>query len=835
MNTQPSKPDVWDDQRITDYVMGELTGDTLSSFESAVAESIELAEAVDQARQVHSQLESFYESGETMCLSEDRRAAVLESERSTPAPSRTGRKIGPWLALAAAACLAGIGLMPKYLPNQEADIAVAMTMDASVSEPAFSVSEEATVTVPAASSSSVRSAPFEQKLATNMPMDTAVSNRASGVSKEARVTVESVESSSVAPLMIDEASVTTGVVGGGGFGTVRKRLADRALEGSPARRGRVVLGGAVDEESVADVNNDGVADRYDREMDDSMEAELRLEDQTAMDSSDELALLADAEVAGVPVVGDFAVQPRTRFQRESGRQVAAPAAPMAAPFGRSSTVDVLHRHRPIVKLEQRAGDRFASISENQFRLVRDAPLSTFSIDVDTASYAKTRNYLLRSNSLPPADAVRIEELVNYFDYAYAGPDAGSSDPFAAAMEAATCPWNPQHRLVRVGVQAKQIQRDQKPQCNLVFLIDTSGSMQSDNKLPLVIEGLQLLTKRLAPEDRVAMVTYAGNAGLVLDSTPVAKKKTIRRALDNLQAGGSTNGGAGIALAYSTARDHFIQDGVNRVILCSDGDFNVGVTGTDALVEMAKNESAGGIELTVLGFGMGNHNDAMMEAISNRGAGNYAFVDTIAEAQKVLADQLTGTLVTVAKDVKIQVEFNPTVVQAYRLIGYENRLMAKEDFNDDKKDAGEIGAGHRVTALYEVVPVGVESDAIVPPVDDLKYQSAAPVPAAPESSVETHSKETLTLKIRYKPPQESKSIKMSLPLVDEGRAFDEADEDFRFAAAVASFGMHLRSSKFIGDWKMGNVITIAQQTAGERPLRLEFVEMVRAAMRLRDRR
>ncbi|MAP07620.1 MAG: hypothetical protein CMM00_01915, partial [Rhodopirellula sp.] len=446
----------------------------------------------------------------------------------------------------------------------------------------------------------------------------------------------------------------------------------------------------------------------------------------------------------------------------------------------------------------------------------------------TASYAKVRSYLQRGQ-LPRPDSVRIEELINYFDYQYTPPSAEDPVPFSSAMAVASCPWNENNRLVRVGIQAKDIDRKERPRCNLVFLIDTSGSMKRPNKLPLVIEGMKVLLDQLKNKDRVAIVVYAGSSGLVLDSTPVKQKKKIVRALSALSAGGSTNGGAGLQLAYQTARENFIEDGVNRVILCSDGDFNVGMTGTDQLVAEATRQSKSGTELTVLGFGMGNHNDAMMERISNSGAGNYAFVDTVSEAKKVLADQVTGTLFTVAKDVKIQVEFNPAVVSAYRLIGYENRILAKEDFNDDKKDAGEIGAGHRVTALYEIAPVGKLPDSIAPDVDPLKYQ---PTDDADLSS-EAPTNEILTLKIRHKPPQGDVSEKLAFPLVNESVPFQEADTDFQFAAAVAGFGMQLRNSPQAGTWTMDDVIATATAAKGddEHGLRAEFLELARTAKRL----
>ncbi|TWT80109.1 von Willebrand factor [Planctomycetes bacterium CA13] len=474
-----------------------------------------------------------------------------------------------------------------------------------------------------------------------------------------------------------------------------------------------------------------------------------------------------------------------------------------------------------------AGDRFDVIEDNAFKRVSEHPMSTFSIDVDTASYSKVRDYLIRANSLPRPDAVRIEELVNYFTYDYEPPKPDAQHPFAARAVITQCPWNPDHRLARIALKGKVVEQAQRPQCNLVFLIDTSGSMNATNKLPLVQKGMKMLLKELNPNDRVAIVVYAGSAGLVLDSTKVKNGKKIRKALTQLSAGGSTNGGQGIALAYQSARDNFIKDGVNRVILCSDGDFNVGTTGTDALVRMVEKESKGGVFLSVLGFGMGNHNDAMLEQISGKGNGNYAFIDNEDEAEKVLVEQANGTLVTIAKDVKLQIEFNPTKVGSYRLIGYENRVLAKEDFNDDTKDAGEIGAGHTVTALYEIVPSGVEPDAAKPKVDSLKYQTEqSPTEAA-------QSGETMTMKLRYKQPDADESTLVEFPVSDDGKSFNKADVDTKFAAAVAGFGMQLRRSEYRGNWTLSDVIRVAESAKGTDPgeLRAEFVELAQKASML----
>jgi len=475
----------------------------------------------------------------------------------------------------------------------------------------------------------------------------------------------------------------------------------------------------------------------------------------------------------------------------------------------------------------RAGDRYDRLVENPFRAVKDHPLSTFSIDVDTASYANVRRFLLQEGRLPPPGAVRIEELVNYFDYDYAGPE--DDVPFAAHVEVAGCPWTPGHRLVRVALKGKEVDTEQRPPSNLVFLLDVSGSMNSPDKLPLLKQGMKLLAEQLGENDRVAIVVYAGSEGLVLPSTPGTDQATILGALERLQAGGSTNGGAGIDLAYRTAQENFIEGGVNRVLLCTDGDFNVGTTSTDSLVRMVEERATAGVFLSVLGFGRGNLNDAMMENISNKGNGNYAYIDGATEAQKVLVEQMGGTLVTIAKDVKIQIEFNPAQVAAYRLIGYENRILAAEDFNDDKKDAGEIGAGHTVTALYEVVPAGAEGVQVdVPPVDPLKYQQ----PARPAED-EAVSNELLTLKLRYKVPDGDTSKLLEFPVVDAGESFSAASGEMQFASAVAAFGMLLRASEHGGDATYGAVLEIAASAKGPdvHGYRAEFLEMVRRAKAL----
>lgn len=474
------------------------------------------------------------------------------------------------------------------------------------------------------------------------------------------------------------------------------------------------------------------------------------------------------------------------------------------------------------------GDSYAEITDNAFQKVTTNPLSTFSIDVDTASYSKMRMMLQQYNRLPPANAVRIEELLNYFEYDYEGP--GEADvPFAANMELASCPWNDKHKLARIAIKGKEIENSQRTVSNLVFLLDVSGSMNEPNKLPLVRRGMEMLVGQLGENDRVAIVVYAGAAGQVLESTTADNKDVIFEALDRLQAGGSTNGGQGIQLAYQIARDHFIKGGTNRVILCTDGDFNVGTTGTDQLVNIVEQEAKGGVFLSVLGFGTGNLNDAMLEAISGRGDGNYAFIDTSTEAHKVLVEQLSGTLVAIAKDVKIQIEFNPALVDSYRLIGYENRILAAEDFADDTKDAGEIGAGHTVTALYEIVPAGTAEQNVT----DLKYQPQNK-PEVKTQEANEFQDEILTLKLRYKAPEGGSSKLLEFPIKDAENAFEDASSDFRFAAAVAEFGMLLRNSPHRGEASFEHARSAARGSLGEDRLglRAEFLGLIDAAKRLK---
>jgi len=467
-------------------------------------------------------------------------------------------------------------------------------------------------------------------------------------------------------------------------------------------------------------------------------------------------------------------------------------------------------------------EEYNTIIENDFVSPIKQPLSTFSIDVDEAAYSNVRRYI-QGGQLPPKDAVRIEEMINYFDYTY--PQPSNNEPFSVNTEMATCPWNPNHKLVHIGLQGKSIAKENLPASNLVFLIDVSGSMDEPNKLPLVKASLKMLTEQLRGEDKVAIVVYAGNAGLVLPSTKGNNKNKIKEAIEALNAGGSTAGGEGIQLAYKVALENFKSKGNNRVILCSDGDFNVGLSSENELVSLIEKERKSGIYLTVLGYGMGNYKDNKMQQLADKGNGNHAYIDNMNEARKVLINEFGGTLFTIAKDVKLQVEFNPTYVQAYRLIGYENRLLAAEDFNDDQKDAGELGAGHTVTALYEIIPIGIKNE-FEKPVDKLKYQ-------AETSSSKGFGTELMNIKLRYKLPKEEESKLITHPVEMSTLSYEGSSSNFRFAAAVAEFGLLLRTSAYKQLSTYQQVIELAKQSKGEdaEGYRSEFVQLVQTASAL----
>lgn len=498
----------------------------------------------------------------------------------------------------------------------------------------------------------------------------------------------------------------------------------------------------------------------------------------------------------------------------------AEAAPKSVP-GANKSVDMAYQPSPVQVYEaeqQFNTEEYDGITENIFHDAVHSPLSTFSIDVDAASYSNIRRFI-QGGQRPPKDAVRIEEMVNYFHYDY--PQPQGEDPFSINTEISSAPWNEKHKLVLIGLQGKRIPTEKLPPSNLVFLIDVSGSMSDANKLPLLKSSFKLLVQQLREQDHVAIVVYAGAAGLVLPSTSGRDKAKIIEALDHLEAGGSTAGGAGIRLAYQIAKENFNKEGNNRVILATDGDFNIGESSNGAMERLIEEKRQDGVFLTVMGFGMGNYKDSKMETLADKGNGNYLYIDSILEAQKALVNEFGGTLFTIAKDVKLQIEFNPAKVQAYRLIGYENRMLKSEDFNNDKKDAGELGSGHTVTALYEIIPVGVESKFFK--VDDLKYQTSK------IDSKASNTNELMTVKFRYKKPDGDVSKLIVHPLVDNNRSLEKTSDNFRWAASVASFGMLLRQSEFINGFSEDGILRLAEGAKGvdKDGYRTEFISLVKA--------
>lgn len=472
--------------------------------------------------------------------------------------------------------------------------------------------------------------------------------------------------------------------------------------------------------------------------------------------------------------------------------------------------------------EENNTEEYDKIQENAFKGVAQTPVSTFSIDVDNASYSNIRRYL-DMDQMPPAGAVRIEEMVNYFDYDY--PQPQGKDPFSINTEVSTAPWNAEHHLIHIGLQGKELAYDDLKSSNLVFLIDASGSMGDENKLPLLKKSLKLLLAELDDKDRVAIVAYAGAAGLVLASTPASQQETILNALDGVNSGGSTAGGEGIQLAYKIAKENLISDGNNRVILATDGDFNVGTSSSSELVSLIEEKRKDAIYLTICGFGMGNYKDGRMEQISNAGNGNYFYIDNIREAKKVFVTQMRANMFTIAKDVKIQIEFNPKTVKAYRLIGYENRLLAKEDFDDDTKDAGELGAGHTVTAIYEVILSDSKSKQAIAKAADLKYQT---------QTVAGNNSDLMTVKFRYKPIQSDQSILLEQVLPKSALInLENSSNNYRFSAAVAGFGMLLRDSEFKGTATYDNISSLAKGALGEdkENYRTEFLQLIQTASAL----
>jgi len=500
----------------------------------------------------------------------------------------------------------------------------------------------------------------------------------------------------------------------------------------------------------------------------------------------------------------------------------AVAYDMAAPSSRASGKSSYFQNQP--SYQDYNTESYAGINENNYKDPLKAPYSTFSIDVDNASYSNVRRFINLGQDVP-VDAVRIEEMVNYFKYDY--PKPTGEHPFSVYTETGICPWNKSHYLLHIGLRGKDIDKSELPPSNLVFLLDVSGSMDQPNKLPLLKSALKLLVNELRAQDRVAIVVYAGAAGVALESTPGNRKETIMQALDNLQAGGSTAGGQGIMLAYKIAEKNFIGEGNNRIILATDGDFNVGVSDNASMERLVEEKRGLGVYMTVLGFGMGNIKDDKMEIIADKGNGNYAYIDNIQEARRVLVQEFGGTLFTIAKDVKFQIEFNPAYVKSYRLVGYENRLLADEDFNDDTKDAGEMGAGHTVTALYEIIPSGSDETGL-PIVDPLRYQNGRAEKEV-RSPLKDAPQELCNIKLRYKLPDGLTSRMFSKTVGPEIKNVGETTDRFRFSASVAAFGMILRNSSFKGNATVADVISLASAARGSDPdgYKAEFIRLVQS--------
>lgn len=488
-------------------------------------------------------------------------------------------------------------------------------------------------------------------------------------------------------------------------------------------------------------------------------------------------------------------------------ELAKPMPGMAMPSGARPPASTIRQ-------EQFNTEQYDVIKDNNFKETLANPQSTFTIDVDTASYSNVRRFL-NERTMPPTDAVRIEELINYFSYTYSEPKG--KEPLAVETEMSECPWQPEHKLIRIGLKGKHVDASNIPSSNLVFLLDVSGSMNAENKLPLLKDAFGLLVKQLRPQDRVSIVVYAGAAGLVLPATSGDKKAEILASLSKLEAGGSTAGSAGIKLAYEVAKEQLIKNGNNRVIIATDGDFNVGASSDGDLVRLIEDKRQEGIFLTVLGFGMGNYKDSKMEKLADSGNGNYAYIDNLLEAKKVMVKEFASTMLTVAKDVKLQIEFNPAKVKAYRLIGYENRMLNAEDFANDKKDAGELGADQSVTALYEIIPAISEGTTI----KNLKYVKNVVDPKAKTSA------EIMTIHVRFKSPTEDTSKPMSVPIRENYKTLSATSQDFRFASAVAEFGLLLRKSEFKGNASYARVLDRAQNARGadEEGYRAEFIKLV----------
>jgi Ca-activated chloride channel family protein len=812
--------------RLTAYVLDELSPREKARVEKAIQSDPELQTEIDEIRRATALMDEVasLEAASSLSLDEDQQAAIEDAitaleeaerpvpEREEPAPLPWWIRILPpqqWAPLGTAVLVVGIGFIAFK------DITV---FRGSVPQDSFIATDEGiSVSIEEASPVISDVNDFEK-----LPEVAETLRESGGRRDQPLESAARLESGTFKSLAADRADDSVPVVAGSGKERIGRQVASEPV--------------SMAESAVTETVSTGK-----KQLSTSIPAEriegtpmpIKLPQRTPDAGAGPKGVAGI--VAGKPKSDTFArtegeagygldkrgLVTRVRAKKENERRVAVPRPPQGESYS---------------SLYFPGGEDYAAIEELGFTRIKDAEsaTSTFSADVDTASYSNIRRFL-NQGQLPPADAVRIEELVNYFTYDYEEP--AGKHPFAAEVEMASCPWQPKHRLARIGIRAASLDADERPPMNLVFLIDVSGSMRPANKLPLLKRAMKTLVKNLNEEDRVAMVTYAGSSGLVLDSTPVSDRQSILEALDRLNSGGSTAGASGIKLAYEVAREHFDDDAMNRVILCTDGDFNVGTTNNDELLSLIRKRSNEGIFLNIYGFGMGNIKDDRLEKLSNEGNGTYGYIDNYQEAQKVFGEQLEGTLATVAKDVKFQLEFNPQAVAAYRLIGYENRMLAREDFNDDTKDAGEVGAGHTVTALYEIVPVGVEGT--VTDVDPHRYieegESGTKKTSLWERLIGGKEDELFFLKIRYKQPDEDSSQLMTFPIKDNDRNYTKASDDFRFAAAVAGFGQLLRGSRYSGELEWDHILEMARGSRGEdnHGHRAEFIRLAETARELQE--
>jgi len=802
------------DPRVTDYALGELDPAAREAFERDLATSTALQQELQETIALLEALPTAITMNET--LTDSARKTLRESASDNLRSRRQNRAARRYVISGAVAASLAIGATALFITRPAKEFVseerhTALTANSQLkkeSSPATSAPAEP------ASLAISKSAPSSVQIASARPADQPVFSRettAAAPKFDGHVDYGSpiytgkdlADASSVATTSTQLAEAVTRRDIAGGAKTSSE---DRTTSGAaiPVDEIAAAPAGAADSEEIAKLPS-------------ASSPESPAPASAALSAASRLV----AGNAGVPVAG----------QASGGMsKVASLRSSNLAPnddFTMTGVRESIFTRRPTSRIGDSSvnTEAYDSIKANAFLDAQGNPLSTFSIDVDTASYANVRRFL-NDGQLPPAGAVRLEELINYFPYRYPQPDGDV--PFSVTTDVTRAPWNEEHLLARIALKGREVATDNLPASNLVFLIDVSGSMDEPDKLPLLKRSLSALVEKLSARDHVAIVVYAGASGLALPSTSGEDKARILEAIDRLEPGGSTNGASGIRLAYGTAREHFLKEGNNRVILCTDGDFNVGVTNRSDLVDLIEGERKSGVFLSVLGFGTGNVKDSQMEQLADKGNGNYAYIDSPAEGRKVLVEQMGATLFTIAKDVKIQVEFNPATVAGYRLIGYENRLLAKEDFNDDKKDAGEIGAGHTVTALYEIVPVG---QSLPHSVDPLKYQTADK-PATADTP--RNESDLFTVKLRYKAPDSDKSkLLEQVVKADSTVKFDQAPEDLRFASAVAAFGMKLRADATDSDLDWNTIQKIARESLGEDPgtYRAEFLTLVQKARQI----